>query len=115
MRPPVRVLVVDAGFAVGAAIERRLRGVAAVEQTDGHDLISGARDGSAYDLVVVCPYVPAGVRAPIVANVGSTEPPPALAVIEDVGAGPRVELIGDTGATSPAVTAVLERLRSRSA
>jgi len=111
MRPPVRVLVVDPGFAVGAAIERRLEGVAAVERTDGHDLASGARDGRSFDLVVLGPYVPPAVRAPIVATFGSTEPPPSLAIIDDISAGTRVELLSDGRSTSPAVDVVLDRLR----
>jgi hypothetical protein len=110
MGAPVRVLVVDAGFAVGAAIERRLSGVAVVERTDGRDLVSGERDGSAFDLVVLCPYVPTRLRAPVVAHICSTRPAPSLVVIDDVAAGPRVELVSDAGAPSPAVAAVLDRL-----
>jgi hypothetical protein len=108
---PVRVLVVDAGFAVGAAVEQRIRDVATVERSDGHDLVTGERDGRGFDLVVLSPYVPPGIRAQIVDRLRATGAPPSLAVLEDLIAGPRVELVNGAPVTNPAVAAVLDRLR----
>jgi hypothetical protein len=113
MPPPVCVLVVEAGFAVGAAVERRLHEVATVQRTDGRDLASGARDAHAFDLVVLCPYLPAGILAEIVVSLRASEPPPALVALEDAASGPRLELLIDAPAASTDVTAVLDRLEAR--
>jgi hypothetical protein len=107
---PVRVLLVEASFAVGFAVEQRLTGLACVEHSDGEDLALGARDGRAFDVVLLCPYVPEDLCARILDRVGPDSPPPSLVVLSDLDDGARADLLNRAPGTPPAVDALIAAL-----
>ena len=59
---PLRVLVVHTNFAVGSAIARRLIDADVVALAHSASVLDGNQDPRRYDVVLLCPYLPADER-----------------------------------------------------
>jgi hypothetical protein len=103
----VRVLVVEASFAVGLALERRLAGRAVIRRVGGEEVCRDAPRWEAYDVVILCPYLADEHRARVRAALGAVPPPPVLVLLGDQPASEPLELANCLGGVPRAVDDVL--------
>src|SRR5437763_1521276 len=75
----LRVLAVHTNFAVGSAIARRLIDAEVVALAHSNSVLDGNQDPRAYDVVLLCPYLPDDERQ---ALLETCLPPPAGTVID---------------------------------
>jgi len=101
----LRVLVVHTNFAVGSAIARRLIDADVVALAHAASVLDGNQDPRRYDVVLLCPYLPADQRDAVLETCLAA---PHGTVIEllDSDAGSRI-LLHRAGAVSPGAADVV--------
>lgn len=103
----LRVLVVHANFAVGAAVSRRLIDFDVVAMLHAGSILDAEQDPAHYDVVVLCPYLSDEQRESVLAGCPETVGPTVVELYDSVGGGGlRTHRIGSAGAAEPVVAAL---------